>query len=236
MAPKKAASGKQIGTDEARSPKRFKLPGARVPLTSPAGKKQGQGKKSRFWNKACRYSKQGADGQQVGELTGNWLACFIPANKEDNARAKEGINDVGLRESARWCEELKCFIIRSQSPDHSEHMFNVFKLMFPDVEPAVFERPVWTKALPVVHVANVKEISVQGTQTAAVILTGDLWPITPALKAMLPFTWSRELHALVHTFPIGDDAPEIETKDLHELYGWTFTVETYDELDLDGQH
>ena len=38
------------------------------------------------------------------------------------------------------------------------------------------------------------------------------------------------------SFPIGDDAPEIDTKDLRELYGWQFTVETYDELDLDGQH
>lgn len=116
-------------------------------------------------------------------------------------------------------------------------MFNEFKLMFPDVEPAVFERPVWTKALPAIHVANVKEITVQGTQTAAVICTGDLWSITPNLKAQMPFTWSRELmHALIHTFPVGEDFPEIDTKDLHELYGWQFTVEEYDELDTDGQN
>lgn len=189
---------------------------------------------SRCWNKACRYGKAGANGQEIGDLTHNWLFCFVPGNKLDNERVKELINDVGLRENARWLDELKCYIIRSQSPDHSDLMYNVFKGACPDVEPAVFERPVWTKALPAVHFAIVKQITLEGSQTAAIIGTGDLWPITPKLKDILPFTWSRELHALVHTFPLGEDAPELDIKDIHENYGWQFTVEEYDELETDG--
>ena len=110
-------------------------------------------------------------------------------------------------------------------------MYNAFKGVFPDVEPQVFEPPVWTKALPAVHIAKVKQITLGGSQTAAIIATGELWQITPNLKEMLPFSWSRELHALVHTFPVGEDAPEFDTQEL----GWNFTIDDYDELEPDGQ-
>ena len=120
MPPKKAAAGKAIEATGPPSPKRFKLPGPRVPLTSPHGKKQGQNNTSRFWNKACRFGKAGANGQEIGALTHNWLVCFVPANKADNERAKETINAIGLRENSRWMDELKCYIMRSQSPTHSE--------------------------------------------------------------------------------------------------------------------
>ena len=72
-------------------------------------------------------------------------------------------------------------------------MYNEFKGVFSDIEPAVFERPVWTKALPAVHIANVKQITLGGAQTAAIILTGDLWQITPTLKLGLRQTFTRHL-------------------------------------------
>jgi len=114
-----------------------------------------------------------------------------------------------------------------------EMLYHKFRSVCPEPEPEVFHASDWTKPLPAIHFATVMCIVIGGSETSAIVATGDLWPISPILIAECDFGWSRELHAMVNIFKRGDPVPDFDTTAI-ENFGWQITSDTYDELEFDG--
>ena len=207
------------------------------PSKSPIAKKSGV---SKFWKHKCVTMKDPTEpgGVKKGTPTGNWLALYLPAPKSaaNNARAKTAMVPVAGRETPRWQPDLGGFLIHIKSPTHAAAMHRTFKATFPDCEPAEFDMASidWTKALPMLSLSVVLKLELDGRGVcSAIVATGDLWIATPILKDQ-GYAWSKELESLVHIFgdgtATGDMAPETDTSELEEIYGYEITTEVFDEL------
>ena len=110
------------------------------------------------------------------------------------------------------------------------------KAAFLNVEPAEFDEDsvVWTKPLPALALSTVLSIDLEAHgRCSAIVASGDLWVATPIIQDQ-GFVWAKELESLVKVFgdgtANGDTAPEIDTSELEDVYGYEVTTDVFDEL------
>ena len=113
---------------------------------------------SAFYLYACEHQRASPGGAVVGAPTGNMLALMLASDKTLNDAVKELANDYGLREFVRWMEAKKMFSMRVQTLAQVRRLFDAFKLICPDVQPAILDESPWAKRDQTIDVGAVHNV------------------------------------------------------------------------------
>jgi len=174
---------------------------------------------------ACEHQRASPGGAAVGTPTGNMLALMLPSDKTLNQAVKDLDKDFGLREPCRWIEGLKHFGIRIQTLAQARRLFDAFKLLCPDVQPTILNETPWAKRDQTIDVGAVHDVTVDGKETSALIVTLDTYAIGLILKENLNFDWCPELNARAILFE--GEPPDVDFTEIEE-WGWTVNMIEYD--------
>ena len=143
----------------------------------------------------------------MGAATGNMLALMLAGDKAKNDEVKALADDYGLRETVKWMEPKKHFGIRVQTLAQTRRLFEAFKIICPDVQPANLNETPWAKRDQTIDVGAVHNVEVDGKMTSALIVTEDTYAIGLLLKD-INFDWYPDLNARAILFE--GEAPDVD--------------------------